>query len=77
MENLFKLLPILKNKKINFSDLKLWGHSFPSAKLSNCLIDDLAKRNFFVIGDSLLEKGKIDGSMLTGVNLYEKLSAKF
>jgi predicted NAD/FAD-dependent oxidoreductase len=77
IENLYDFFPVLKNKKINFSDLKLWGHSFPSKKLNDNLINEFAKRNIYVIGDALLEKGKIDGAMLTGVNLYEKLSAKF
>ena len=77
IENLYKLFPSLINKKINFSDLKLWGHSFPTLKLAGNLVKDLAKRNMFVIGDSILEKGKIEGAMLTGVNLYEELNAKF
>lgn len=77
MENLYSLFPTLRNRKINFSDLKLWGHSFPSVKLSSYLVNDLAKKNLFVIGDGVLEKGKIEGAMLTGVNLYEDLFAKF
>lgn len=77
MDNLYKLFPVLKNVKINFCDLKLWGHSFPTMKLSDKLVKELSKRNLFVIGDCLLEKGKIEGAMLTGVNLYEELFAKF
>ena len=50
---------------------------YSSIKLNDNIVNDLAKRNIFVIGDSLLEKGKIDGAMLTGVNLYEKLSPRF
>lgn len=77
IDNLYKLFPILVNKKINFSDLKLWGHSFPGYKLEDNFVKNMGEKNLFIIGDSLLEKGKIEGAMLTGVNLYEKLSAKF
>lgn len=77
LENLFKLFPSLKNKSVKFQDLKLWGHALPNGKLSESLIKDLGERNLFVIGDCTIGKGRVDEAMLTGVNLYEQLSAKF
>ncbi len=79
LDNLFKLFPSLINKSAKFHDLKLWGHALPNGKLSESLIKDLAERNLFVIGDSAIGKGRVDEAMLTGVDLYEKLSvnAKF
>jgi len=73
MKDFYKLFPSLKNIKINYSDLKLWGHSLPSEKLSNKIVEDLATRNIYVIGDSLIGRGRVDGAMFTGVDLYEKL----
>lgn len=77
LENLFKLFPSLKNKNVKFHDLKFWGHALPNGKLSPSLIKDLSERNLFVIGDCTIGKGRVDEAMLTGVNLYEQLSAKF
>lgn len=76
-ENLIKLFPTLKNKNAKFHDLKLWGHALPNGKLSESLVKDLAERNLFVIGDSIIGKGRVDEALLTGVNLYEQLCAKF
>jgi predicted NAD/FAD-dependent oxidoreductase len=77
MKDFYKLFPTLKNIKINYSDLKLWGHSLPSVKLSDKIVEDFAKKNIFIIGDSLIGKGRVDGAMLTGLDLYEKLFPKF
>jgi renalase len=77
VEHLNKLFPNLVNKKIKFSDLKLWGHALPKLKLSENLVQQLAKKNLFIIGDSLIGKGGVDEAMLTGVDLYERLKAKF
>lgn len=77
MKDFYKLFPSLENKSINFSDLKFWGHSLPAKKLGNEIVEDLAERNLFVIGDSLIGRGRVDGAMSTGVELYEKLFPKF
>lgn len=77
MEDFYKLLPELKNIKINYSDLKFWGHALPSGKLEENLVDDLARRNIYILGDSLIGKGRVDGAMQTAIDLYEKLSPKF
>ncbi len=77
LESLTKLFPSLRNINYKFSDLKLWGHALPTGKLNENLIKELGDRNIFVIGDCIIGKGRVDEAMLTGVNLYEKLSAKF
>jgi len=77
LENLTKLFPNLKDKTVRFSDLKLWGHALPNGKLNETLVKQLEERNIFVIGDCIIGKGRVDETMLTGVKLYEQLSAKF
>jgi renalase len=77
MKDFYKLFPTLKNIRINYSDLKIWGHSLASEKLSDKIVEDFAKKKIFIIGDSLIGRGRVDGAMYTGVNLYEKLFTKF
>jgi predicted NAD/FAD-dependent oxidoreductase len=77
LENFFKLFPSLQNKNVKFHDLKFWGHALPNEKLSESLIKELGERNIYVIGDCTVGKGRVDEAMLTGVNLYEQLFAKF
>jgi len=77
LENFFKLFPSLKYKNVKFHDLKFWGHALPNEKLSESLIKELGERNIYVIGDCTVGKGRVDEAMLTGVNLYEQLFAKF
>ncbi len=72
-ENLEKLIPQLKGKKVLFHDLKSWGFSFPNNKIIPNLIQGLSERNIEIVGDSISGIGKIDKSMLTSFDLYEKL----
>jgi len=72
-ENLEKLIPQLKNKKIVYQDVKSWGFSFPDNIINENLLKALSERNIEIIGDSVCGIGKIDKAMLTAFDLYEKL----
>jgi predicted NAD/FAD-dependent oxidoreductase len=74
---LHKLLPELSDKNILFSDLKMWGHALPETAMNSNLISKLESMNLYPIGDCLYNKGRVDGAVLSGIDLYEKLKAKF
>lgn len=73
-QELFSLLPILKEKKCQIEDLTKWKNALPVNKLDQNLIEDLKKKSIFVIGDSLVGKGRVDGAMKTGIDLHKELS---
>jgi renalase len=76
VEEIQKLLPNLINTNILFSNLKLWGLALPKNSIENSLLEQLKEKNLFIIGDSILGKGRVDGAMLTGFELYDYISQK-
>lgn len=79
LEHLGKLFPSVKNKEIKFYDLKLWGHALPQTKLNQNIINQLAEKNIYAIGDCTVGKGRVEDAIVSGINLYEQLksAAKF
>lgn len=71
LEEVEKIIPQIKNTKIIFNNLKLWRIALPKNSIDETLIEDMKKRNFFIIGDSLIGKGRVDGAMLTGFELND------
>jgi renalase len=71
LEEVEKIIPQIKNTKIIFNNLKLWRIALPKNSIDESLIEDMKKRNFFIIGDSLIGKGRVDGAMLTGFELND------
>jgi predicted NAD/FAD-dependent oxidoreductase len=71
------LLPELINSKILYSYLKLWRLALPKNSIDLETIQKLAEKNLFVIGDSTVGKGRLDGAMLSGFELYDQLKANF
>jgi renalase len=71
LEEVEKLIPSVKNTKTIFSNLKLWRIALPKNSIDETLVEEMRKRNFFIIGDSLLGKGRVDGAMLTGFELSD------
>ena len=72
-EKLFELLPILKKKMIIFEDLKKWKYALPKVKMNEEIVKFMETKGIFIIGDGLIGKGRIDGSMKTGIELGKKL----
>jgi predicted NAD/FAD-dependent oxidoreductase len=77
VERLEKLLPELKGCENLFVDLKLWGHALPKNKVTDETVRILSENNLYLIGDCLIGKGRIDGSIISGFELYDNLKAKF
>jgi len=75
IEKLKALLPQLNedNVKVSYVDSKLWKYALPKKGISSELIQKLNERNIFILGDSLLGKGRVDGSILTGFELHNYL----
>lgn len=73
----FSILPDFKEKTVIFEDLTKWKYALPSSKLNSKFIEFLSGRNIHIIGDGVIGKGRIDGCMRTGIDLYEKIKVKF
>jgi renalase len=73
-EELFCLLPELKDSKLIFENLKLWRLALPINSIDEKILKDSYEKGFFIIGDSLLGKGRVDGSIQTGFDLYDYIS---
>ena len=73
IEKLKSLLPQLNqnNSKVSFTDSKFWKYALPKNKISQELVDKFRENNIFIIGDCLLGKGRVDGAILTGIELHE------
>jgi renalase len=73
IEKLKSLLPQLNqnNSKVSFTDSKLWKYALPKNKISQELVDKFREKNIFIIGDCLWGKGRVDGAILTGIELHE------
>lgn len=72
-DNLEKLLPDLKNKKILYHEIKSWGFAFPNYKINSKLLNALSERNIEIIGDSVSGVGKMEKAMLTAFETYQNL----
>jgi renalase len=67
-----------KSSKVTFSDLKRWKHALPTKGIDKSVVEELAKKRIYLIGDCLLDRGRVDESMMTGVNLAQLMNtAKF
>lgn len=75
-QEFFEILPIFKEKKVIFEDLTKWKYALPNKKLDFEFNEFLAGKNLHIIGDGLIGKGRIDGSMRTGLDLYQRIKAK-
>ena len=75
-QEFFEILPIFKDKKVIFEDLTKWKYALPNKKLDFEFTEFLAGKNIHIIGDGLIGKGRIDGSMRTGLDLYQRIKAK-
>ena len=69
IEQLFNLIPEIKNSEIVFTDSKSWKYALPMNKPDESVIEKLASKNIFIVGDSLCGKGRVDGAILTGLEL--------
>ena len=75
IEKLKALLPQLNedNVKVSYVDSKFWKYALPKKAISSDFIQKLNERNIFILGDSLVGKGRVDGSILTGFELHNYL----
>lgn len=73
VEKVKLLLPQLNKEdvKVSFMDSKLWKYALPKNRINEEIIQKLHKNNVFIIGDSLIGKGRVDGAILTGFELCE------
>lgn len=69
---LFKLIPVLEPLKISFSFLKLWENALPKTKIMDETLLFFEEKRIFINGDCLIGKGRLDGVILNGLNLYKK-----
>lgn len=70
---LFNLLPLLKEKKILFENLKKWKYALPCSAIEPEIIQQLNKKRIFFLGDGILGKGRLDFCMKAGISLYKTL----
>jgi renalase len=73
-ENLFCLLPELKESQQIFANLKLWRLALPNNSIEENILKESYEKGFFIIGDSLIGKGRVDGAIETGFNLYDYIT---
>jgi renalase len=71
------LLPQLNDSKVLFSNLKFWGHALPENKICEKTIELMESKRLYVIGDSIVGKGRVDYAMITGIEIYNKLKNNF
>ena len=64
-----KLIVETKNVTVTFSDLKRWKYALPTKAIDQKIVEEFANKNLFLIGDCLLNKGRVDEAMMTGINL--------
>lgn len=67
----------LNENQVIFEELTQWEHALPVGKINSELIEDLKQKGIFLIGDGLIGKGRIDGSMKTGIDLYKQMKNLF
>ena len=76
-KELFKVLPSFKEKKVEFEVGKNWKYALPQRKIEGEVVEILKEKRIFMIGDGVIGKGRIDGSMRSGIDLYGDLKSFF
>jgi len=72
IKELENLIPVLKNNKTHYTNLKLWRLALPENKINEQTINKLKELGIYVIGDSIVGKGRVDLAMNTGLELYDE-----
>ncbi len=73
----FKILPNFSEKKVEFQLGKKWKYALPKKKIEGEIVENLKVKRIFMIGDGVIGKGRIDGSMRSGIDLYGILKEFF